>query len=163
MVRLNARLIRASCRQNSMKLVQEFREFAVKGSVIDLAVGVIIGGAFGKIITSLVNDLIMPPISLLSGAVNLRDRFINLSGGKYETLEQARQAGAVTLNVGAFFNTVLDFLIVAICIFFAVRWINKLKRKPQPQEPNTKDCPYCLSSIPKKATKCAHCTSTLKD
>lgn len=145
-----------------MKIFKEFRDFAVKGNVVDLAIGVIIGGAFGKIVTSLVNDIIMPPIGFLMGKVNLNDMFITLSKTKYDTLEAAKAAGAVTINIGVFLNTVLDFFIVAAVIFLVVRKMNQLKRKPQPQEPNTKDCPFCLSSVPLKASKCAFCTSELK-
>ncbi len=145
-----------------MKILKEFRDFAVKGNVVDLAIGVIIGASFGKIVTSFVSDIIMPPIGFLMGNVNLADMFITLSKTKYDTLEAAKTAGAVTINIGVFLSTIIDFLIVALVIFLIVKKINQLKRKPQPQEPNTKDCPYCLSSVPIKATKCAFCTSELK-
>jgi large conductance mechanosensitive channel len=142
-------------------ILKEFRDFAIKGNVIDLAIGVVIGAAFGRIVTSLVNDIVMPPLSFLTGSVNLNNRFITLSGDTYETLEAAKEAGAVTLNIGAFANTVLDFLIVAFAIFFVVRQINRFKRKPLPKESNTKSCPFCLSVIALKASKCPHCTSSL--
>ena len=144
-----------------MNIFKEFRDFAVKGNVMDLAIGVIIGGAFGKIVTSMVNDIIMPPLGFVLGKVNLTDMFFTLSGGTYDTLEQAKAAGAVTVNIGTFINTIIDFLIVAAVIFVVVKKLNQFKRKPQPQEPNTKDCPFCLSTVPLKASKCAFCTSSL--
>ncbi len=144
-----------------MGLAKEFREFAARGSVIDLAVGVIIGGAFGKIINSFVNDVLMPPIGLLLGKVDFSQLFVNLSGTSYATLAEAKAAGAPTLNVGLFINAVIDFLIVAFVIFMMVRYFNKLKRaEPGPAPaPEQKDCPYCLSKLPLKATRCAFCTS----
>ncbi|MBP7145895.1 MAG: large conductance mechanosensitive channel protein MscL [Acidobacteria bacterium] len=144
-----------------MGLAKEFREFAARGSVIDLAVGVIIGGAFGKIINSFVNDVLMPPIGLLLGKVDFSQLFVNLSGTSYATLAEAKAAGAPTLNVGLFINAVIDFLIVAFVIFMMVRYFNKLKRaEPEPAPaPEQKDCPYCLSKLPLKATRCAFCTS----
>lgn len=146
-----------------MKILQEFKEFAVKGNVIDLAVGVIIGGAFGKIVTSLVNDVIMPPIGALLGEVDFKDLKI--------PLDNSGAADAPAIAYGAFINTVLDFLIVALCIFFMVKGINHLRRitekekekaetKPDPTE---KECPYCLSQVPIKATRCKHCTSQLAE
>lgn len=145
-------------------MLKEFKEFAMKGNVVDLAIGVIIGGAFGKIVTSLVNNVIMPPIGLILGNVDFSNLFINLSGGDYASLKQAEEAGAVTINYGLFLNTVIDFLIVAFVIFLLVKQINKL-HKPKVEEsskPTSKDCPYCLSSIPIKATRCPACTSQLK-
>lgn len=141
---------------------REFKEFAMRGNVIDMAVGIIIGAAFGKIISSFVNDILMPPIGLLLGGVDFSDFFINLSGGQYATLAEAQAAGAVTINYGLFINTVLDFLIVAFVIFLFVRQINRLKKEAPPPEPNTKECPYCFSTIPLKATRCPHCTSELE-
>jgi large conductance mechanosensitive channel len=148
-----------------MGMIKEFKEFAIKGNVIDMAVGIIIGGAFGKIVTSLVNDLIMPPIGMLLGRVNFADLFLNLSGGGYKSIAEAKAAGAPTLNYGMFINTVIDFLIVAFVIFFVIRMINKLKRAPVPPPPGpatTKECPFCFSTIPIKATRCPNCTSELK-
>jgi large conductance mechanosensitive channel len=144
-------------------MLKEFREFAMRGNVLDMAIGIIIGAAFGKIITSLVNDVLMPPIGLLAGNVDFSNRFIDLTGVQYATLAEAKAAGAATLNYGLFMNTVVDFLIVAFAIFMMVRWINRLKT-PQPPPavvPATRACPHCLSMIPLKATRCAHCTSQL--
>ena len=144
-------------------MLKEFTEFAMRGNVLDLAIGVIIGGAFGKIVTSLVNDILMPPIGLLLGQVNFGDLYIDLSGGNYESLSAAQAAGAATINYGLFLNTIIDFLIVALVIFLIVRQINRLQKPtPKPAEPTTKECPYCLSAIPKKATRCPACTSALK-
>src|SRR5262245_1294939 len=127
-----------------------------------MAVGIIIGTAFGKIITSVVNDILMPPIGLLLGKVDFSNLFVSLSGQQYDTLARAKEAGAPTLNYGLFLNSVLDFLIVAFVIFLVVRQMNKLT-KPQPAAaPAVKDCPYCLSSVPLKATRCPHCTSELR-
>jgi large conductance mechanosensitive channel len=140
-------------------MFKEFKEFAVKGNVIDMAVGIIIGAAFGKIVNSLVNDVLMPPIGLLLGKVDFSNLFVNLSGKSYETLSSAKAAGAATLNYGIFVNTVIDFIILALAIFLMVREVNRLKRQ---SEPSTRACPYCLSKIPLKATRCPHCTSELK-
>ncbi|NLJ60487.1 MAG: large conductance mechanosensitive channel protein MscL [Firmicutes bacterium] len=153
-------------------MLQEFREFAMRGNVIDMAVGIIIGGAFGKIVSSLVNDIIMPPIGMLLGKVDFSSLFINLSGESYASLADAKAAGAATINYGVFLNTVIDFIIVAFAIFAMVKWVNRLKaqaeaskKKPEtkPEEPTTKECPYCLSVIPIKAIRCGHCTSSLLD
>jgi len=148
-------------------LLKEFRTFAVKGNVIDLAVGVIIGGAFGKIVSSIVNDLIMPPIGLLLGGMNFVDLYINLndiSESGSLSLAQAQQEGIPVIAYGQFINVVLDFLIVAACVFLLVKGINKLKRteEEKPVTPTEKECPHCLSSIPIKATRCKHCTSHLE-
>ncbi|NPV41815.1 MAG: large conductance mechanosensitive channel protein MscL [Anaerolineae bacterium] len=144
-------------------MLKEFKEFAMRGNVLDLAIGVIIGGAFGKIVTSLVNDILMPPIGLLLGQVNFGDLYIDLSGGNYGSLSAAQAAGAATINYGMFLNTIIDFLIVAFVIFLIVRQINRLQKPtPKQAEPTTKECPYCLSAIPKKATRCPACTSELK-
>jgi large conductance mechanosensitive channel len=142
---------------------KEFRAFAMRGSVLDLAVGIIIGTAFGRIITSLVNDIIMPPIGLLLGKADFTNLFINLSGTPHATLAEAKAAGAATINYGVFINTVLDFLIVAFVIFLLVRQINRWQRQPEakPAAPTTKECPYCFSTIPLKATRCPQCTSEL--
>lgn len=144
-------------------MLKEFKEFALRGNVIDLAIGVIIGGAFGKIITSLVNDILMPPIGLLLGKVDFSNLYINLSGGHFASLAAAKDAGAATINYGSFLNTVIDFLIVAFIIFLIIRQINRLQKPaPKPAAPPTKECPYCLTSIPMKATRCPACTSELK-
>ena len=142
-----------------MGMIQEFKDFAVKGNMIDMAVGIIIGGAFGKIVSSLVNDVIMPPIGLLMGGVDFSGKFINLGEGEFETLEAAKTAGAATLNYGAFIQVVIDFLIVAFCIFIIIKQINRLKSQPPPADPTTKDCGKCFMTIPIKATRCGHCTS----
>ena len=144
-------------------MFKEFKEFALRGSVLDMAIGVIIGGAFGKIVTSLVNDVIMPPIGLLLGNLNFTDLFVALDGGTYASLTAAQDAGAPTLNYSIFINTILDFIIIALVIFLIIRQINLLKRAPAPAPavPTTKECPYCLSAIPIKATRCPHCTSQL--
>jgi large conductance mechanosensitive channel len=143
-------------------MLKEFKAFAMRGNVIDLAVGVIIGAAFGKIISSLVADIIMPPISMLLGGVDFTNMFIVLSGGSYATLAEAQAAGAVTINYGLFLIALLDFLIVAIVLFLILRPINKLTTKPQPPAAPSKECPYCCSTIPLKATRCPNCTSELK-
>ena len=141
-------------------MLKEFKEFAMRGNVLDMAVGIIIGAAFGKIITSFVSDVLMPPIGLLLGKVDFSGLFINLSGQTYATLAEAKKAGVATINYGLFLNTVLDFLIVAFVIFLLIKQVNKLNRQPAPA-PTTKDCPYCLSAIPIPAVRCAHCTSQL--
>jgi large conductance mechanosensitive channel len=145
-------------------MLKEFKEFAMRGSVMDMAIGIIIGAAFGKIITSVVNDVIMPPVGLLLGKVNFSKLYINLSGQHYDTLKQAQEAGAATINYGVFLNTVLDFIIVAFVIFLLIKQINRMKRQPAPAPvtPTTKECPHCLSVIPIKASRCGFCTSNLK-
>jgi large conductance mechanosensitive channel len=145
-------------------MLKEFREFAMRGNVVDLAVGIIIGAAFGKIVTSFVNDILMPPLGLLLGHVDFSNLFITLSGGSYSSVAQAKQAGAATLNYGLFINTVIDFLIVAFAVFLLVRQMNRLlSRQPKapPAQPTTKECPYCISTVPLKATRCPACTSEL--
>ncbi|NIA71388.1 large conductance mechanosensitive channel protein MscL [Pelagibius litoralis] len=144
-------------------MLKEFKDFAMRGNVVDMAVGIIIGAAFGKIVSSLVKDIIMPPIGLLMGGVNFSKLFINLTGQSYETLAAAQEAGAATINYGVFINTVLDFLIVAFAIFMVIRQMNQMKRQEEvaPAESTTKDCPHCLSTIPIKATRCGHCTAEL--
>jgi large conductance mechanosensitive channel len=148
-------------------MLKEFKEFVLRGNVVDMAVGIIIGAAFGTIVTSLVNDVIMPPIGLLLGGVDFSDLFILLKAGSpaapYASLADAQAAGAVTINYGVFINAVISFLIVAFVIFLLIRSINRLRREEEapPPEPTTKECPYCLSTIPIKATRCAHCTSEL--
>jgi len=143
-------------------MLKEFREFAVKGNMLDLAVGVIIGGAFGKIVTSLTNDVIMPPIGLLLGKMDFSNLFVTLTPGKtFETVKQAKDAGAATLNYGLFINTCIDFLIVAFAVFLLVKQINRLRSVPEPPPANTKDCPFCCSKIPIPASRCPQCTSEL--
>lgn len=148
------------------KLLSEFRQFASRGNVIDLAVGVIIGGAFGKIVTSLVNDIIMPPIGILMGKVDFRNLYINLSGTPYDSLEAAKAAGAATVNYGAFINTFIEFLIIAFALFLLIKQINKLqklgKKEEEKKDPTEKDCPFCFTHISIKATRCPNCTSELK-
>lgn len=144
---------------------REFREFAMRGNVLDLAIGVVIGGAFGKIITSLVNDLLMPPIGLLLGRVNFANLFITLGAGDFATVEEAKKAGVSTLNYGLFLNNVIDFLIVAFVIFLVVKQVNRYRRPAPtlaPAEPTTRECPHCLSQVHRKAARCAHCTSELE-
>jgi large conductance mechanosensitive channel len=146
-------------------MLKEFKEFAMRGNVVDMAVGIIIGAAFGKIITSLVSDVIMPPIGLLIGNADFSSLFLNLnmSGPAYATLAEAEAAGAPVIKYGVFLNTILDFVIVAFAIFLLIRQLNRLKAKPAaaPAEPTTKECPQCLSTIPIKAMRCAHCTAPL--
>jgi large conductance mechanosensitive channel len=141
-------------------MLKEFREFAMRGNVVDLAVGIIIGAAFGKIITSLVTDIIMPPIGLILGKVDFTNLFLNISGTHFDSLDAAKKAGAATINYGLFLNTVLDFVIVAFAVFLLVKQINRF-HQPAPAAPSTKDCGFCYSSIPIKATRCPHCTSNL--
>ncbi|AAR36188.1 large conductance mechanosensitive channel protein MscL [Geobacter sulfurreducens] len=143
-------------------MFKEFKEFAMKGNVVDLAIGVIIGGAFGKIVTSVVNDIVMPPIGLLMGKMDFSNLFIDLSGKGYESLKAAKDAGAPVISYGAFINTVLDFVIVAFVIFLVIKQINRLKKEPVPAPPDTKECAFCCSAIPIKATRCPHCTSEQK-
>ncbi|HOC21713.1 MAG TPA: large conductance mechanosensitive channel protein MscL [Anaerolineae bacterium] len=140
---------------------QEFKKFISRGNVIDLAIGIIIGGAFGKIVTSFVNDIIMPPIGLVLGKIDFSNLFIDLTGTGYKTLAQAKEAGAPTLNYGVFLSTVIDFLIVAFVIFLIVRQLNKMKKPAPAPAPATKTCPYCATEIPLQATRCPHCTSQL--
>jgi large conductance mechanosensitive channel len=144
-------------------MLKEFGEFALRGNVLDMAIGIIIGAAFGKIITSFVNDILMPPIGLLLGSVDFSNLFVSLSGQPYATLEEAQAAGAATINYGLFINTVLDFVIVAFVVFLFVRQVNRMRREEEapPAEP-TKECPYCLSVVPLKATRCPNCTSELE-
>ncbi len=146
-------------------MLKEFKEFALRGNVIDMAVGIIIGAAFGSVVSSLVNDILMPPIGFLLGKVDFSNFFISLSG-HYASLAEAKAAGAPTINYGLFINTVLNFIIVVAAVFFfIVRPINRLRAKkeaPAPAAPTTKECPYCLSTIPLKATRCPYCTSMLE-
>jgi len=144
-------------------MLKEFKEFAMRGNVLDMAVGIIIGAAFGQIVNSFVQDVLMPPIGRLVGHVDFSNRFVSLSGVHYDTIAAAKAAGAATLNYGLFLNTVVNFLIVAFAVFLLVRQVNRFTPKPAPAAaPATRDCPYCLTTIPAKATKCAHCTSELR-
>ena len=143
-------------------MLKQFKEFAMRGNALDMAVGIIIGAAFGRIITSLVSDIIMPPIGLLLGKVDFSSLFLNISGTSYETLAQAKAAGAATINYGLFLNAVVDFVVVAFVIFLMVRQINKWNKPAPAAPPATKDCPYCVSAIPVKATRCPNCTSELR-
>jgi len=140
-------------------MLKEFKEFAMKGNVLDMAIGIIIGAAFGKIVTSFVSDILMPPFGRLTGRMDFSNLFVNLSGKDYASLAEAKAAGAATLNYGVFINTVLDFLIVAFAVFLLVRQVNKLRSKEIPAAPTGKDCPFCFVSIPLKAVRCPHCTS----
>ncbi len=143
-------------------MLKEFKAFVMRGNVLDLAVAVIIGGAFGKIVSSLVEDVLMPPIGFALGNVDFSNLFINLSGKDFASVAAAKAAGAATLNYGIFFNHVTNFLIIAFAIFLIVKQANRLQRPAPAAAPTTKDCPHCLSAIPIKATRCAHCTSDLK-
>ena len=144
-----------------MSLAEDFKKFAMRGNVIDMAVGVIIGGAFGKIVTSVVNDIVMPPVGMLLGNVDFSNLFISLNGKEYATLEAAKKAGAPVLAYGSFMNMVIDFLILAFIIFMMIRQINKLTPEPAPK-PEPRVCPYCKSEIADDATRCPHCTSHLE-
>ncbi|MDK0565976.1 large conductance mechanosensitive channel protein MscL [Clostridium perfringens] len=147
---------------------KEFKEFAMKGNVIDLAIGVVIGGAFGKIVTSLVNDIIMPVVGSLVGKVDFSNLYINLSGQQFNSLQEAQAAGAATINYGLFLNNLINFLIIAFSIFIVIKQINKLKNFTMKKEEvkvkaTEKDCPYCYTKIDIKATRCPHCTSVLEE
>jgi large conductance mechanosensitive channel len=145
-----------------VSVLREFKEFAVRGNVVDLAIGIIIGAAFGKIVTSFVNDILMPPIGKLLGGFDFSNLFINLSGKSVTSLAEAKAAGIATINYGVFLNTLIDFTIVAAAVFILVRQVNRLKKAEPAVAPATKECPFCLNAIPVKATRCGHCTSELK-
>ena len=147
-----------------MKMMEEFKKFALKGNMIDLAVGVIIGGAFNGIVSSLVNDIIMPVLSLFTGKLDFANWFIALDGNTYLTLADAQEAGAATLNYGNFISGIINFVIMAFVVFMLVKGINKMKKEeaPAPVAPTTKKCPFCKSEIALDATKCPHCTSNLE-
>lgn len=151
-----------------MAMMEEFKKFAMRGNVVDMAVGIIIGGAFGTIVKSLVDDVIMPPIGLLLGGVDFSDLFITLkegaTAGPYATVAAASEAGAVTLNLGLFINSLISFTIVAFAVFMLIKGMNSLQRKQEapPAEPTAKECPHCFTQIPLKATRCPHCTSELR-
>jgi large conductance mechanosensitive channel len=144
------------------KMLNEFKEFALKGNVVDMAIGVVIGGAFGNIVTSVVNDIFMPLVSVLTGGIDFSNWFVSLNGEKYATLAAAQEAGAATLNFGVLISTIINFVIIAFCLFAVVKAMNKLK-KPAPVEeaPAPRLCPYCKSEIAEDATRCPHCTSQL--
>jgi large conductance mechanosensitive channel len=150
-----------------MGMIKEFKEFAMRGNVVDMAVGIIIGAAFGKIVTSMVTDIIMPPIGKAMGGMSFADKFINLGSGKYNSLAEAKAAGAAVIAYGSFINVVIDFIIVAFCIFLMIKAMNTMKHRLEhapaaPAAPTTKECPRCFSVIPIKATRCPHCTSDVK-
>ncbi len=144
-------------------MLKEFREFATRGNVVDMAVGIIIGAAFGRIVTSFVNDVLMPPIGLLLGRIDFSNLFIDLSGRGFATLEAAKKAAppAPTLNYGVFLQSVFDFVIVAFAIFLLIKQVNRFRRKEEPAAPTTRECPFCTSAVALKATRCPHCTSQL--
>jgi large conductance mechanosensitive channel len=144
-------------------MLKEFKEFALRGNVLDLAVGVIIGAAFGKIVTSLVDDIIMPPVGMLFGGIDFASLFVDLSGKDPQTIAQAKEMGAATMNFGLFLNATLNFILVAFAVFILVKNVNRLVRRPSPDEPPpARECPYCKSMIPTRATRCANCTSTVE-
>jgi large conductance mechanosensitive channel len=145
-----------------VSILSEFKAFAIKGNVIDLAVGFVVGAAFGKIVTSFTTDILMPPIGLALGAVDFSNLFINLTSKHYATIADAKKAGAPTLNIGLFINTIIDFVIIAFAVFLLVKWVNHLTGADKPLPTNTKDCPYCATPIPLAASRCPHCTSELK-
>ena len=142
-------------------MLKEFKEFALRGSLLDLAIGLVLGTAFGKIVTSLVNDILMPPVGLALGRVNFSNLFVNLTRANYPTLSAAREAGAPTINYGMFLNTVLDFVIVAFALFLVIREVNRLRRRGE-TPPTTRECPYCCSVISLKASRCPNCTSQVQ-
>ena len=144
-------------------MLKEFKDFIARGNVIDLAVAVVMGAAFGPIVTSLVNDVVMPPVGLVLGQVDFRDLFIGLSGQSYATLAAAKEAGAPVIAYGTFINAIINFLIVSFAVFILLKQVNRMKKPaPAAAAPATKDCPYCLSAVPLKATRCAHCASELQ-
>ena len=143
-------------------MLEEFKKFLLRGNALDLAIGVVIGGAFGTIVSSLVNDILMPPIGLLLGKVDFSKLFINISGTKYPTLADAQAAGAPTINYGLFINTLVNFILIALVIFFIIKLINKLAAKKEEEAPATRECPFCLSKIPLKASRCPSCTSEVE-
>ena len=143
------------------RLLGEFRDFAMRGNMIDMAVGIIVGAAFGRVVSSFVSDVLMPPIGLFTGHRDFSNKFINLSGHAYATLAEAKAAGAATINYGVFFNAVSDFLIVAFAVFMLIRQVSRLKSEQEASVPVTKDCPFCLSAVTIKATRCPHSTSAL--
>lgn len=151
------------------KILKEFREFVLRGNVIDMAIGIIVGASFGKIVSSLVSDVLMPPLGLILGKVDFSNIYINLSGKSYESLSAAKAAGAATINIGVFLNNIIDFTIIAFALFFTIKQINILRKQAskeeaasKPEEHTKKQCPYCFFDIPVEASKCGHCSSELK-
>jgi large conductance mechanosensitive channel len=142
-------------------MIREFKEFAMRGSMLDLAIGIVLGASFGRIITSVVNDILMPPIGLMLGGLDFANLFIALKGGPYPSVAAAKAAGAPTINYGIFLNTVVDFVLVAAVLFLVIKQVNRIQRRPD-VTPTTKPCPFCLSTIPLKAVRCPNCTSDLK-
>lgn len=142
-------------------MLKEFRDFAVKGNMLDLAMGVILGVAFGAIVSSLVKDVLMPPLGKLAGGVDFTDLFVVLGAGAYPSLKAARDAGAATINYGVFINTVINFALVAAALFFVVRAVNAARQRPAPPAPTEKECPECVTKIPLRARRCPHCTSAV--
>ncbi len=142
-------------------VLKDFKEFAVKGNVLDMAIGIILGVAFGKIVTSLVEDLIMPPIGLLLGHVDFANLFFSLTGKHFDTLAAAKASGAPTINYGLFINNVFNFLIIAFAIFLLIRQVNRMRREAPAAVPDTRECPYCISVIPVRATRCSHCSAEI--
>ena len=142
-------------------MFKEFRDFAMRGNMLDMAVGIIIGAAFGRVVSSFVTDIVMPPIGLLTGKSDFSSKFINLSGQAYATLAEAKAAGAATIYYGVFLNAAFDFLIVALAVFLLIRQVNRLKSEEETPEAMTRECPFCSSAISIKAARCPHCTSTL--
>jgi large conductance mechanosensitive channel len=142
-------------------MIREFKEFAMRGNMLDLAIGIVLGAAFGRIITSVVNDILMPPIGLMLGGLDFANLFIALKGGPYPSVAAAKAAGAPTINYGVFLNTVVDFVLVAAVLFLVVKQVNRMRRHPD-VTPTTKPCPFCLSTVPLNAVRCPYCTSDLK-
>jgi large conductance mechanosensitive channel len=142
-------------------MLREFREFAIKGNMVDLAIGVVLGAAFGAVIGSLVKDVLTPPLGKLIGGVDFAELFVVVGAESYPSLKAAKDAGAATVNYGVFLNTLLNFLLVALALFFVVKSVNRLRRQPAPAAPTEKECAYCATKIPLKATRCPHCTSAL--
>ena len=143
-------------------MLEEFKKFAMRGNVVDMAVGIVIGAAFGKIVSSLVSDLLMPPIGLAMGGIDFSGLFVNLGSGTYPTLAAAKEAAAPTLNYGIFINALIDFTIVAFALFMVIKAMNRMKKPEEAKAPSTKSCPECLSAIPVAAKRCMYCTTSLK-
>jgi large conductance mechanosensitive channel len=143
-------------------MLKEFKEFALRGNVLDLAIALVLGAAFGRIVTSFVDDILMPPLGLLLGGVDFTNLFLSLNGQHYASLEAARAAGAPTINYGLFINTVITFILVAFAVFLVVKQVNRMRAQPQPATETSRDCPFCLSTIPRKAKRCPQCTSALE-
>lgn len=160
----NLKEIEERTRKKAKGFMKEFKEFATKGNVVDMAVGVMVGTAFTKIVNSLVNEVITPALSILTGKVDFSTLFVALDGNKYSTLEEATNAGVTVINYGAFLTNIVDFLMIALCLFIILKVLFKFKRKKEePKKPiTTKKCPYCLNEIPLEATRCGHCTSVLE-